>query len=59
MKLQEKIETEGLAMRKDHLQRFYDSLDRQRALEAQGMSAHQAVRDMILSAADQGAATIF
>jgi hypothetical protein len=46
-------------MRKDHLQRFYDSLDRQRALEAKGMSGHQAVHEMILSAADNGVATIF
>lgn len=29
MKLQEKIEKESLNMRKDHVRRFYESLDRQ------------------------------
>ncbi|HJV89816.1 MAG TPA: NADH-quinone oxidoreductase subunit NuoB, partial [Holophagaceae bacterium] len=33
MKLQEKIEKEGLGMRKDHIRRFYESLERQKELE--------------------------
>jgi NADH-quinone oxidoreductase subunit B len=60
MKLQEKIEKESLSMRKDHIARFYESLDRQRALEAEkGLTGHEAVRQMLLAAADNGATTIF
>ena len=60
MKLQEKIEQESLSMRKDHIARFYESLDRQRELEARkSLTGHQAVHEMILEAADRGAATIF
>src|ERR1035437_8450439 len=47
MKLQEKIEKESLSMRKDHIARFYESLDRQKELEAsRGLSPQQAVREM-------------
>ena len=35
MKLQEKIEKESLSMRKDHIARFYESLARQEALQAE------------------------
>ncbi|MBL0211331.1 MAG: NADH-quinone oxidoreductase subunit NuoB [Holophagaceae bacterium] len=60
MKLQEKIEKESLSMRKDHILRFYESLERQKELEAsRGLSPHQAVREMILDAGDRGLATIF
>jgi NADH-quinone oxidoreductase subunit B len=60
MKLQEKIEKEGLGQRKDHIRRFYESLDRQKALEAErGLTGQQAIRNMLLDAAEQGAATIF
>jgi NADH-quinone oxidoreductase subunit B len=60
MKLQEKIERERLSMRKDHIARFYESLDRQRELErGKSLTGHQAVHEMILEAADRGAATIF
>ena len=60
MKLQEKIETEGLGMRKDHIRRFYESLERQKQLEAaKGLTGQQAIRDMLLDAAGTGAATIF
>jgi NADH-quinone oxidoreductase subunit B len=60
MKLQEKIEKESLSMRKDHIARFYESLDRQRVLEAEkGLTGHEAVHQMLLAAADNGAATIF
>ena len=60
MKLQEKIEKESLTMRKDHIARFYESLDRQKELEAsRGLSSQQAVREMMLDAGDRGLATIF
>ncbi|HEU4951756.1 MAG TPA: NADH-quinone oxidoreductase subunit NuoB [Holophagaceae bacterium] len=60
MKLQEKIEQESLSMRKDHIARFYESLDRQRDLErAKGLTEQQAVRQMVLDAADRNLATIY
>lgn len=60
MKLQEKIEKESLAQRKDHIDRFYESLDRQRELErAKGLTEQQAVRQMVLDAADRNLATIY
>ncbi|HET8901812.1 MAG TPA: NADH-quinone oxidoreductase subunit NuoB [Holophagaceae bacterium] len=60
MKLQEKIEKESLSMRKDHIRRFYESLDRQRGLErAKGLTEQQAVREMVLDAADHNLATIY
>jgi len=60
MKLQEKIEKESLSSRSDHIRRFYDSLDRQKALEAEkGLTGQQAIRNMLMDAAEQGAATIF
>jgi NADH-quinone oxidoreductase subunit B len=60
MKLQEKIEKESLSMRKDHIRRFYESLDRQRGLERdKGLTEQQAVREMVLDAADRNLATIY
>jgi NADH-quinone oxidoreductase subunit B len=60
MKLQEKIEKESLSQRDDHIRRFYESLDRQHALEAEkGLTGQQAIRHMLMDAAEQGAATIF
>ncbi|HET8715175.1 MAG TPA: NADH-quinone oxidoreductase subunit NuoB [Holophagaceae bacterium] len=60
MKLQEKIEKESLSMRKDHIARFYESLDRQRELErGKGLTEQQAVRQMVLDAADRNLATIY
>ena len=60
MKLQEKIEKESLSMRKDHIARFYESLARQEALEAEkGITGQQAIRTMLMDAADRGAGTIF
>lgn len=60
MKLQEKIEKESLSMRKDHIRRFYESLDRQRGLERdKGLTEQQAVREMVLDAGDRNLATIF
>ena len=60
MKLQEKIEKEGLTQRKEHIRRFYESLDRQKAIEARtGQTGQQVIREMLMDAADHGAATIF
>jgi len=60
MKLQEKIEKESLSMRKDHIRRFYESMDRQRGLERdKGLTEQQAVREMVLDAADHNLATIY
>ena len=60
MKLQEKIEKEGLGMRKDHIRRFYESLERQKELEAaKGLTGQQAIREMLMDAAGTGAPTIF
>ena len=60
MKLQEKIEKESLGQRREHIQRFYDSLDRQRALEAtSGLTGQQTIREMLTQSADQGLATIY
>ncbi len=59
MKLQEKIERESLSMRKDHIRRFYESLDRRERLQAEkGLTGQQAIREMILDAADHNLATI-
>ena len=60
MKLQEKIEKESLSMRKDHIRRFYESMDRQRGIERdKGLTEQQAVREMVLDAADRNLATIY
>ena len=60
MKLQEKITAEALKARKAHIQAFYDSMDRQRGLESeQGLTAHQAVRRMVLEAGEAGAQRIW
>ncbi len=60
MKLQEKIEKESLSMRKEHIARFYESLERQQALEQdRRLTRQEAVRRMVLEAGDQGRATIF
>ncbi len=60
MKLQEKIEKESLSMRKDHIRRFYESLDRQRGIQRdKGLTEQQAVREMVLDAADRNLATIY
>jgi len=60
MKLQEKITAEALKTRKAHIEAFYESFDRQKKLEAaKGLTAHQAVREMILEAGDAGAQRIW
>jgi NADH-quinone oxidoreductase subunit B len=60
MKLQEKIEKESLSMRKDHIARFYESLLRQEALQAEkGLTSQQAIREMLMDAGERGVGTIF
>ncbi len=60
MKLQEKIEKESLSDRKEHIRRFYESLDRQERLQAEKhLTGQQAIREMMLDAADHNLATIF
>lgn len=60
IKLQEKIEKESLSMRKDHIRRFYASLDRQTQLEREGqLTGQQAIQAMLRTAADEKVATIF
>lgn len=60
MKLQEKIEKESLSMRKDHIRRFYESIDRQRGIQRdRNLTEQQAVREMVLDAADHNLATIY
>jgi len=47
-------------MRKDHIARFYESLAQQEAYEAaKGVTAQQAIREMLADAAERGAGTIF
>ena len=60
MKLQEKIEKESLKDRREHQTRFYESFARQEELQrAKGLTTHQAVREMLLDAADKGLQAIF
>lgn len=55
MKLQEKISRETLDQRKEHIERFYASLDRQNELQAaEGCTEFQAVRRMVLEAGSRG-----
>jgi hypothetical protein len=47
-------------MRKDHIARFYESLARQEAIQAeQGLTGQQTIRTMLMDAAERGAGTIF
>ncbi len=60
MKLQEKISRETLRGRKDHIDAFYASLERQGALEQERkLTGQQAVREMLFEAAAQGQARIW
>jgi NADH-quinone oxidoreductase subunit B len=60
MKLQEKIEKESLSMRKDHIGRFYESLARQDAWQAEkGLTGQQTIRELLLDAAGRGEGAIF
>jgi NADH-quinone oxidoreductase subunit B len=60
MKLQEKISRENLGARKEHIDRFYASLDRQNELIAtKGCTEFQAVREMVLDVGDRGGQRIW
>ncbi len=59
MKLQEKIDAESFKARKAHIEAFYASMERQRALEGEGATPHQAVRQMVLEAGEAGAQRIW
>lgn len=60
MKLQEKISKESLQARKEHIDQFYASFDKQEALQrSQGLSEFQAIREMVLSAGDAGETKIW
>ena len=55
MKLQEKITGEALADRREHIAKFYESMERQEALQqARGLTNYQVVREMVLEAGDKG-----
>jgi NADH-quinone oxidoreductase subunit B len=60
MQLQEKITRESMNARKEHIQRFYDSMARQDELQqAKGLTNYQVVREMVLAAGEQGAQQIW
>ncbi len=60
IKLQEKIEKESLKVRKEHIERFYESLARQEELQrSASLTTHQAVREMVLAAGQSGQQAIF
>ena len=60
IKLQEKIEKESLSMRKDHVRRFYESLDRQEKIQMnEGLTGQQTIQNMLRQAAHDKVATIF
>jgi hypothetical protein len=55
MELQKKISRESLMGRKEHIERFYQSLARQEDLQkAKGLSSYQVVREMVLEAGHKG-----
>jgi NADH-quinone oxidoreductase subunit B len=55
MQLQEQISRESLSSRKEHIERFYQSLARQEERQrASGQSGYQTVREMVLEAGEQG-----
>jgi NADH-quinone oxidoreductase subunit B len=60
MELQKKITRETLAARKEHIERFYASLERQEELrKSKGLSQYQVVREMVLEAGAQGGQRIW
>jgi len=60
MKLQEKISKESLRDRKEHIEQFYASFARQEELQRErGLSEFQVIREMVLSAGDQGETKIW
>jgi NADH-quinone oxidoreductase subunit B len=60
MKLQEKIEKESLKVRKEHVDRFYESFARQEELQRErSLTPYQTVREMVLEAGQSGQQAIF
>jgi NADH-quinone oxidoreductase subunit B len=60
MKLQDKISKESLQARKEHIEQFYASFDKQEALQrSRGLSEFQTIREMVLSAGDAGETKIW
>jgi NADH-quinone oxidoreductase subunit B len=54
LELQEKIQRESAASRNADLDAFYDSMERQEALENTGLSPQKALQQMLREAADSG-----
>ena len=60
IKLQEKIEKESLKVRKEHIDRFYESFARQEEYQREhSLTPYQAVREMVLAAGEAGQQAIF
>ena len=60
MKLQEQISRESLGARKEHIDQFYASLEKQEALQrTRGLTEFQAIREMVLNAGEGGEAKIW
>ncbi len=60
MKLQEKIEQESLKVRKEHVDRFYESFARQEERQRErSLTTYQTVREMVLEAGQAGQQAIF
>jgi len=55
MQLQKKIEKETLMGRREHIEQFYASMDRQEKLQLErGLTNFQVVREMVLAAGENG-----
>jgi len=55
MKLQDKISKESLRARKEHIDQFYASFEKQEALQrSRGLSEFQAIRELVLDAGSSG-----
>jgi len=60
MKLQDKISKESLRARKEHIDQFYASFEKQEALQrSRGLSEFQAIRELVLDAGNSGETKIW
>jgi NADH-quinone oxidoreductase subunit B len=60
MELQKQISRESLSARKEHIERFYQSMARQEDLQrAKGLTSYQVVREMVLEAGAAGGQKIW
>jgi len=60
LKLQEKIDKESLSARKEHIEKFYESMARQEELRTKrNLTEFQAVREMVLDAGQAGETRIW